>query len=65
MDLVGQLADPAGGEAEEVVGEPDVIDADLELEAAKLLGHRGGRPLRVAASEHRLRAPVAAVRAPA
>ncbi len=65
LDRVGQLGDPPRGEAEQVVGEPDVLDADLELEPAQLLGHRRGRPLRVAAAEHRLRAPVAAVRAAA
>ena len=47
-------------QAEDVVGEPDVIGPHLGLEAAELFGDALRRTLDVAPPEDRLRAPVAA-----
>ena len=64
-ERVGEPLDPAVGEAEDVVGEPDVVGSDGLLQPRHLLGHVRGAALGVARPVERLRAPVAAVGAAA
>ena len=65
LDLVGEVFDPAGDQAEDVVDKPDVVRVEGTLEPGDLFGDvRGGTHV-VALTPDRLGAPVAVVRAAA
>src|SRR5262249_4434823 len=65
LDLLGQSRGPLDVEAEDVVGEPDVIRCDFALQKDELSDDVGWRAGGIAAAEGRLRAPVAGVGAAA